>query len=109
MSRVLSRPELRDGIFGVGLLLMLFALVLLPAQSVAAARDGVELCLNVILPSLFPFFVLSTLCVELGLISGIGNLLQRWMYPLFRVNGACAGAFLLGIVGGYPVGAPDRH
>lgn len=105
MSRVLSHPKLRDGIFGVGLLLMLFALVLLPVQSVAAARDGVELCLNVILPSLFPFFVLSTLCVELGLISGIGNLLQRWMYPLFRVNGACAGAFLLGIVGGYPVGA----
>lgn len=27
------------------------------------------------------------------------------MAPLFRVNGSCAGAFLLGIVGGYPVGA----
>jgi sporulation integral membrane protein YlbJ len=27
------------------------------------------------------------------------------MYPLFHVSGPCAGAFLLGIVGGYPVGA----
>lgn len=27
------------------------------------------------------------------------------MYPLFRVGGACSGAFLLGILGGYPVGA----
>lgn len=105
MSRILSRPSLRNGIFGCAVLLMLLSLVLFPAQSVAAARDGVDLCLNVILPSLFPFFVLSTLCVELGLIRGLGNLLERLMYPLFRVNGACSGAFLLGIVGGYPVGA----
>jgi sporulation integral membrane protein YlbJ len=27
------------------------------------------------------------------------------MRPLFRVSGTCAGAFLLGIIGGYPVGA----
>lgn len=105
MSRVLSRPKLRDGIFGCAILLMLFALVMFPTQAVTAAKDGVDLCLNVILPSLFPFFVLSTLCVELGLIRGIGNLLEKVMYPLFHVNGACSGAFLLGIVGGYPVGA----
>ena len=105
MSRILSRPRLRDGIFSVGVLVLLISLILFPQQSVAAAKDGVDLCLNVIMPSLFPFFVLSTLCVELGLIQGLGNLLQRLMYPLFRVNGACSGAFLLGIVGGYPVGA----
>lgn len=55
MSRVLSRPKLRDGLFFCGIALMLFALLRLPAQSVAAARDGIGLCLNVILPSLFPF------------------------------------------------------
>ena len=105
MSRILSRPKLRDGILVAGILLMLLGLIGFPAQSVEAARDGVELCMNVILPSLFPFFVLSTLCVELGLIRRAGRLLERVMYPLFRVRGACAGAFLLGVVGGYPVGA----
>ena len=105
MSRLLSRPRIRDGICYLGILMMLLALIALPVQSVDAARDGVTLCLNVILPSLFPFFVLSTLCVELGLIRSAGRLLERIMYPLFRVNGACSGAFLLGIVGGYPVGA----
>ena len=105
MSRVLSRPKLRDGLFFCGIVLMLFALLRLPAQSVAAARDGIGLCLNVILPSLFPFFVLSSLCVELGVIQRLGPLMGRVMEPLFRVNGSCAGAFLLGILGGYPVGA----
>ncbi len=105
MSRMLSRPRLRDALFGIAVLTMLLALVGFPSQSVAAAKDGVELCLNVILPSLFPFFVLSTLCVELGLVQCVGKLLEKLMAPLFRVNGACSGAFLLGIVGGYPVGA----
>lgn len=105
MSRILSRPKFRDGVFYLGIGLLLAALVLFPQEAVSAAKNGVELCINVILPSLFPFFVLSTLCVELGLLQHLGALLERLMYPLFRVGGPCAGAFLLGIVGGYPVGA----
>lgn len=84
---------------------MLFGLILFPTQAVAAASDGLTLSINVIIPSLFPFFVLSTLAVELGLLEGLGKLLGKVMYPLFRVGGVCAGAFFLGIVGGYPVGA----
>ncbi len=105
MSRVLSRPGARDLIFGIGIAGMLLGLILFPSQSVDAARSGVDLSLNVILPSLFPYFVLSTLCVDLGLIRGAGKRLGKIMYPLFRIGGACSGAFLLGIVGGYPVGA----
>ena len=105
MSRILWRPRFRDAVFSLGVALMVLSLLLFPKQSVAAASDGVQLCLNVILPSLFPFFVLSTLCVELGMIGALGKLMQPLMAPLFRVGGCCAGAFLLGIIGGYPVGA----
>ena len=105
MSRILSRRGFQDMVFGIVILLMLSALVMHTEQSVSAAREGVSLCINVILPSLFPFFVVSTLAVELGLIEHAGKLIERFMYPLFHVNGSCAGAFLLGIIGGYPVGA----
>ena len=105
MSRILSRRGFQDMVFGIVILLMLSALVMHTEQSVSAAREGVSLCINVILPSLFPFFVVSTLAVELGLIERAGKLIERFMYPLFHVNGSCAGAFLLGIIGGYPVGA----
>lgn len=63
------------------------------------------LCANVVVPSLFPFFVLASLVVELGLSRCLGRLLHPIMAPLFRVNGACAAALALGFVGGYPVGA----
>ena len=75
MSRILWRPRFRDGVFSLGVALMVLSLLLFPKQSVAAAGDGVQLCLNVILPSLFPFFVLSTLCVELGMIGALGKLM----------------------------------
>ena len=105
MSRILSRPILRDLLFGSAILLMLLGLITKPELAVSAAREGVELCTQVILPSLFPFFVLSSLVVELGLTEGPGRLLGHVMGPMFHLPGDCAGAFLLGIVGGYPVGA----
>ena len=105
MSKLLKKGKIMDGIFASALVLMLLALLRLPDVSVGAARDGVDLCINTIIPSLFPFFVLSNLAMEMGLISALGRITQNIMYPLFRVNGSCAGAFLLGILGGYPVGA----
>lgn len=94
-----------DMLFICGILLMLYGLICLPTESVSAAKEGVDLCVNVILPSLFPFFVLSTLLVDMGFVATLGHLMEKIMQPLFRVNGSCAGAFLLGILGGYPVGA----
>lgn len=105
MSKLLSNSKLRDCVYAAALVLAVFALLRYPSEATEAAASGAQLCLNVILPSLFPFFVLSTMCVKLGLLNTLGRLIGRFMRPLFRVNGNCAGAFLLGIVGGYPVGA----
>lgn len=105
LSKLLSNAKVREGLLGGGLLCCIAALILFPGQSVAAARDGLTLCYNVIIPSLFPFFVLSSLVVELGLVSYLGNLLAPLMVPLFRVPGEGATALALGFVGGYPVGA----
>ncbi len=105
MGKLLGRAQYRDILLGVGLLWATLALVLWPEQAINAMRDGLKLCGNVILPSLFPFFVLSSLVVELGMSRYLGKLLEPVMAPLFRVNGNCAAALALGFVGGYPVGA----
>ena len=81
------------------------ALLCYPGEAVDAASKGLELCLNVIIPSLFPFFVISTLTVELGLAQKMGRIIEPMMRRIFNVSGACASAFVLGFVGGYPVGA----
>ena len=100
MGRLLARPRLRTALVGLGLLCAALALVIWPAQSADAVREGMALCANVVVPALFPFFVLASLVVELGLSRCLGRLLHPIMAPLFRVNGSCAAALALGFVGG---------
>jgi sporulation integral membrane protein YlbJ len=72
---------------------------------VSAAKGGVELCLYTVIPSLFPFFVLSSLVVCLGVSEKLQKVAFPIMKPLFGLNGACSSALILGAIGGYPVGA----
>lgn len=76
-----------------------------PDASVAAAREGVGLCLDLLVPSLFPFFVLSSLLISTGAAGLFARPLGAVMGPLFGVSGAGVTALSLGLIGGYPVGA----
>jgi sporulation integral membrane protein YlbJ len=77
----------------------------LSEQAVEAARQGLALCAHSVVPSLFPFFVLSSLFVASGCSDVPSRLLGGLMYRLFGCSGSGAGAFFLGILGGYPLGA----
>ena len=103
--RIFRTKYARDLALGAALALTTLGFVLFPKECVAAAKTGLELCGNVIIPSLFPFFVLSSLVVDLGFAGYMGRALEGVMRPLFRVSGSCASALALGFVGGYPVGA----
>ncbi len=103
--RMVRTKYARDLVLGVALALTTLGFVVFPKACVESARTGLELCGNVIIPSLFPFFVLSSLVVDLGLAGYLGRALEGVMRPLFRVGGSCASALALGFVGGYPVGA----
>lgn len=87
-------------LLGFGILLLMF-----PQESATAAREGLTICFTLIIPSLFPFFVLSSLLVSLGFASLLGKCMKGLMWPLFHLNATCASALMLGAVGGYPVGA----
>ena len=66
------------------------ALLFFPDVSAAAAREGVALCLQTVLPSLFPFFVLSSLLVQSDVPRLLSRAMAGVMYPLFGVSGAGA-------------------
>ena len=83
----------------------LFVLITASAQAVQACRAGLRLCAELILPSLFPFFVLSALLAKLGLPAQLGERLAPLGRRLFRVSGAGCTALLMGLLGGYPLGA----
>jgi len=105
MYRLISNRKLSQGTVFLALALAMFALIYYSETSAAAAKDGLALCFNVIIPSLFPFFVMSSLVVELGFAEKLGRIFEPVMRPVFNVGGVCAAAFALGFIGGYPVGA----
>ncbi len=78
-------------------------LILDTKTALVGAAAGVKLCLEVLIPSLFPFFVVSIL-----LSSSLMGVNFRWLQPLCRPLKVPSGGeylVLLGILGGYPTGA----
>lgn len=87
------------------LLFFLSGLILQPSAAMTAAGDGLILCAVILIPSLFPFFVLSRLLVASGAVSQVSRVLDRVMQPLFRLPGSAAFPLLMGFFSGFPVGA----
>lgn len=66
---------------------------------------GLTLCARTVIPSLFPFMVISELLVSSGAGEALGRLLSGVMRRIFGVSGAGASAIFLGSACGFPVGA----
>ncbi|MBQ2284293.1 MAG: hypothetical protein II244_01360 [Clostridia bacterium] len=80
-------------------------LVLLPVQCIAAASRGLGLCIEVIVPSLLPFFICSKILLKNGFAESVSKPFGILMRPVFNVPACGAFAFLIGILSGCPVGA----
>ncbi len=78
---------------------------LFPAEFLHQGQAAVDLCLNIVIPSLFPFFIFCGLFLSLGGARLLSRILSPVMRPIFNLPGAAALAYVLGIISGYPVGA----
>lgn len=83
------------------------ALLLLwyPQAVQTGVRRGLAICGELLVPSLFPFLVLSGFVIRSGLASGIGRRLSPLMRRLFGFSGSAAAAMVISLIGGYPAGA----
>ena len=83
----------------------LFVLIFASEEVISSSRDALKICADSLLPSLFPFFVVSALLSKLGL----PHYLQKQLAPIasktFSVSGAGISALFVGLCGGYPMGA----
>lgn len=94
------RQKLRTSIpAAIGILV----LILDTRTALNGAYQGLELCIRTVIPSLLPFFVLSTVLTS----ALIGEKIS-FLRPLGRLMGVDYGAeslILVGMLGGYPAGA----
>ena len=80
-------------------------MLIFPNDAIESGRRALKLCADTVVPSLFPFFVCSGLLIYSGFCQTLSTLAKPVMRPLFNVNENGSGAFILGIISGYPLGA----
>ena len=85
--------------------LIAILLVIFSRSNLTAATNGLTLWATCVVPSLFPFFVITNLLSHTKVVDFIGKLLDRFMRPIFNVPGIGGFAFVMGLISGYPVGA----
>ena len=88
-------------IIGIGACILI--LILDSNTAIEGARTGIDLCIGTIIPSLFPFVILSNYLLHS--ISGNQGKISRIMYKYFNIPEAAFPILIAGFLGGYPTGA----
>lgn len=78
--------------------------LIFPSQSANGVRNGLELCFRTVIPSLFPFMVISSFLVQSNLTSKLDRISGRLTYFLFRQPSCTGSVIFLSLISGFPVG-----
>ena len=89
----------------IGTAIIGFALLKYPETASLGVQNGLSLCAQVVIPSLFPFMALAAFITKSGLCKVIGKFLQPVTKLLFHLPGTTAAAIIMAFIGGFPVGA----
>ena len=85
-------------------ILVLFCIIY-PNLMIDSTKSAISLWATVVLPSLFPFIILSNLIQNTALPLLFGKFLTPFTNLIFRLPGISSIAIFLGMIGGYPIGA----
>lgn len=92
-------------IYSLVILCILLFIFLCPTESVSAAKGGLLLWFNVIIPNLLPFIILSNLIISLNAASYITFLVAPLLKFLLGISKDGSYAVITGFLCGYPMGA----
>lgn len=97
--------SIRKNAISIIFVLFTIFLVIFSKSNLTAAKNGLKLWANNVVPSLLPFFIATNLLSHTNVIKYVSKSCNKFMRPIFNVPGECAYAFILGLISGYPVGA----
>lgn len=92
-------------IVAFGILWMSAILVRSPDICITAAKEGLLLWFNKMLPSLLPFTILINMLSQLNIMQNISLLASPLTQKLWKLPGVSLFVFIMGFIAGYPMGA----
>ena len=88
------------------LCLTIFILFIVNSNEVSnSICASIDLCTNTIIPSLFPFFIISELMISGNIANWIGKIFRKPCNILLGISGMSAFPILMGTLCGFPIGA----
>lgn len=96
--------NIKKNLFSIVLCVFTLCIAIFCSQNLSATKKALKLWATTVVPSLLPFFMATELLKHTNVFSILGKLLDKVMKPLFNVPGVGAGALVLGIISGYPIG-----
>jgi len=85
--------------------LCLCLLVASPQTAAEAVKTALSICSGIIIPSLLPFFFISGIVSALGIPECLARIMHKPMERFLGLSSWASAPLLLGLLGGYPVGA----
>jgi len=99
------RKNLFYSLLAILAVILVGAMIIHPESTFQGALTGLKTWGLILVPSLLPFFIISDLLVELGVVRLLGVLLEPLMRPLFKQPGESGFVVAMGFTSGFPMGA----
>lgn len=97
-------PRIKYALLGLALLTFGGAIIIYPERYVTSCFQGFAMWAECVLPSLFPFMVITLIAVKTGLAEKASLPLKR-VTGIFKFPPAAAACFLMSACSGYPAGS----
>lgn len=106
-AKIMSSPikSLKSSLIILIILFFLAFNISYPHISILSCTKALDLFLKVIFPTLFPMMIISNLLMKSGFFPLLDMIFKPFMVPLYKLPGHSSAAIILGIFGGYPLGA----
>ena len=84
---------------------IILGIILAPKTAIKAAKEGISIWINILMPSLLPFIIGANLITSLKIVDILGILINPLTQKIFNVSGKSGLIFAIAMVSGYPVGS----
>ena len=83
--------------------MIIFSLIMDSPNAITEAKTAISICLETVIPSLFPMCILTNLLIDMLLGNSLGPF--SFIHKLCKLPKGSESIFLAGALGGYPLGA----
>ncbi len=103
--QVLFSPRFTTLLLGAAALALVVSIIAFPEEAFRSSLQGLQLWWKLVFPALLPFLIVTELLRGMGVLHGLGVLLEPLLRLLFKLPGVAGWIVALGFTAGMPAGA----